>query len=139
MFRRFSSALLVASVTFTTAGCAPVLISALGVGAGAAVSHHMNGMGYRTFTFSLPRVHRAVIVALKKMSIKPEATEKIEGGERISAKAGGRNIEIELEVLTPSATRMRTVARSESGLTVDSSTATEIINQTEAAVAHSKT
>lgn len=139
MFRRFSLALLAATAVLTTAGCAPVLISALGVGAGAAVSHHMNGMGTRTFTFPLPRVHSAVIVALKKMSIKPEATEKIDGGERITAKAGGRNIEIELEVLTPSTTRMRTVARSESGLTVDSSTATEIINQTEAAVSRSKT
>jgi hypothetical protein len=71
------------------------------------------------------------------MSIKPGATEKTELGERIMAKAGGRNIEIELEVVTPSSTLMRTIARSESGLTVDSATATEITHQTEAAVGRS--
>lgn len=134
MPRKLSAALLIIGFALGTTGCAPVIISAAGVGAGAIFSHHVNGQSSRTFTASLPRVRIAVLAALKKMSIKPGSTEKIEQGERILAKAGNRSIEIELEIVTPSTTRMRTVARNESGLTVDSATATEITNQTEAAV-----
>lgn len=134
MFRKSTIAFLIIGFALGTTGCAPVIISAAGVGAGAIFSHHVNGQSSRTFTASLPRVRVAVIAALKKMSIKPGSTEKTELGERITAKAGGRNIEIELEVVTPSTTLMRTIARSESGLTVDSATATEITHQTEAAV-----
>lgn len=134
MFRKLSTALLIIGFALGTTGCAPIIISAAGVGASAIFSHHSNGQASRTFTAPLPRVRLAVLAALKKMSIKPGTTEKIEQGERIQAKAGSRNIEIELEVVTPNTTRMRTVARNEGGLTVDSATATEITNQTEAAV-----
>jgi hypothetical protein len=134
MFRKHAPAILIIGTLFCQTGCAPVIVSAAGVGASAMFSHHSNGQASRTFTAPLPRVHLAVMAALKKMSIKPSATEKTELGERITAKAGGRNIEIELEVLTPNATRMRTVARNDSGLTVDSATANEITSQTEAAV-----
>lgn len=134
MFRKLSTALLIIVFALSTTGCAPIIISAAGVGASAIYSHHSNGQASRTFTAPLQRVHIAVLAALKKMSIKPGPTEKTEQGERITAKAGGRNIEIELEIVTPSTTRMRTIARNEGGLTVDSATATEITNQTEAAV-----
>jgi len=134
MFRKLSAALLIIGFALGTTGCAPIIISAAGFGASAIFSHHSNGQASRTFTAPLPRVRIAVLAALKKMSIKPGPTEKIEQGERILAKAGSRNIEIELEVVTPNTTRMRTVARNEGGLTVDSATATEITNQTEAAV-----
>lgn len=127
-------ALLTLPLALGMGGCAPLLISAAGAGAGAVFSHHANGQSTRTFTAPLPRARVAVIAALKKMSIKPSATEKTDLGERILAKAGGRSIEIELEVVTPSTTLMRTIARSESGLTLDSATATEITHQTEAAV-----
>ena len=66
--------------------------------------------------------------------IKVEGTEKIELGERLLAKAGDRNIEIELEALTPNTTRMRAVAKKDGGVIVDSSTAVEIITQTEKAI-----
>jgi len=115
------------------AGCAGVALTAAGVGGGVAASHQMGGLAYRTFTAPLPRVRSAVLAALKKMAIKPEGTEKIELGERITARAGDRNIEIELEALTPNTTRMRAVARKDGGMVVDSATAVEIINQTEAA------
>jgi len=134
MFRNRSSALLITGIALSLGGCAPVIVSAAGVGASAIFSHHSNGQASRTFTAPLPRVHVAVLAALKKMSIKPGATEKTELGERITAKAGVRSIEIELEAVTASTTRMRTVARNEGGLTVDSATATEITHQTEAAV-----
>jgi hypothetical protein len=134
MFRQFSTALLIFGFVLGATGCAPAIISAAGVGAGAIFSHHTNGQSSRTFTAPLPRVRVAVLAALKKMSIKPGATEKTELGQRITAKAGDRSIEIELEIVTPSTTLMRTVARNQSGLTVDAATAAEITKQTEAAV-----
>ncbi|MBS1143763.1 MAG: hypothetical protein H6R14_1169 [Proteobacteria bacterium] len=134
MSYRPAFACLTLALALSLSGCAPVIISAAGVGASAIFSHHANGQASKTFTAPLPRVHLAVLAALKKMSIKPGTTEKTEQGERITAKAGGRNIEIELEIITASTTRMRAVARNEGGLTVDAATATEIANQTEAAV-----
>lgn len=112
-------------------GCAAVALTAASVGGGMAASHQLGGLTYRTFSEPLPKVRVAVMAALKRMSIKAQSTEKIELGERILAKAGDRNIEIELEALTPTTTRVRAVARKEGGLIVDSATAVEIINQTE--------
>jgi hypothetical protein len=134
MSYRPAFACLTLALALSLSGCAPIIVSAAGVGASAIFSHHSNGQASRTFTAPLPRVHIAVLAALKKMSIKPGATEKTDQGERILAKAGNRSIEIELEVVTPNTTRMRTIARNEGGLTVDAATATEITNQTESAV-----
>lgn len=115
------------------AACDPLSMTLLGIGAGAGVNHQLNGIAYKTFTESLPRVKRATIVALNRMAIKVEAVEKTASGETIKAKASDRNIEVELESLTPNTTRVRTVAR-QSAISVDSSTAVEIIVQTERAL-----
>ena len=96
----------------------------------------MGGLVYRTFTEPLPRVRVAVLDAFKRMGIEPGKTEKMELGERLLARAGNRDIEIELEALTPKATRMRAVARKDGGIVVDSATAVEIINQTEQSISH---
>lgn len=112
-------------------GCAAAALTVAGVGGGVAASHQMGGLTYRTFSEPLPKVRNAVLAALKRMAIKTQSTEKIELGERILARAGDRNIEIELEALTPNTTRVKAVARKDGGLIVDSATAVEIINQTE--------
>lgn len=112
------------------AGCEPLSLAALGVGGSAAVNHKVNGTPYRTFTAPLSRVRIASMGALKRMGIKAEGTTKIENGELITARAGKREIEVELESLTPNTTRMKVVAR-EGGLFYDSATASEIIAQTE--------
>lgn len=114
-------------------GCAGVALTAAGVGGGVAASHQMGGLAYRTFTAPLPKVRTAVMAALKKMAIKPEGTERIDLGERITARAGDRTIEIELESITTNTTRMRAVVSRDSGIVVDAATAVEIINQTEVA------
>ena len=112
------------------AGCEPLSLAALGIGGSAAVNHKVNGTPYRTFTAPLSRVKIASMGALKRMGIKTESTTKMERGELITARAGKREIEVELESLTPNTTRMRVVAR-EGGLFYDSATASEIIVQTE--------
>ena len=115
-------------------GCAAVALTAAAVGGGVAANHQLGGIAYRTFTAPLPRVRSAAMAALKRMGIKPDGSEKIDYGERLLAKAGDRNIEIELEALTPNTTRMRVVAKKDGGMIVDSSTAVEIITQTEKSI-----
>jgi len=67
------------------------------------------------------------------MKIRVGSTWKIDNGVRFKARASDLEIEIDLEVLTPNATRMRSTARN--GLLMDSATATEIIRQTLKALA----
>ena len=114
------------------AGCDPITLTVLGVGAAAGVQHTLSGIAYKTFSSPLPKVRVAVKGALQNMDIKVGSTEKIENGERIKARAADRDIEIDLEALTSKTTRMKSTARN--GLFMDSSTATEIILQTEKAL-----
>lgn len=111
------------------AGCEAAALTALGVGASAGVSHTLSGITYRTFAEPLPKVKAASLKALQRMQIKVAGTSRIENGEQIKARAADRDIEIELEALSPNTTRMRVVASQ--GLLKDSATATEIIMQTE--------
>ena len=76
------------------------------------------------------------MVALKRMAIKIGSIERTTNGKIIRAKASDRNIEIELESLTRNTTRMRSVARTNGGVIVDSATGVEIIIQTEKALAN---
>jgi hypothetical protein len=122
---------LVTSCAATLAGCEPVSVTMLGIGAGTGVGHQLGGIVYKTFAEPQAKVKKATFAALKRMAIKVDGVEKIENGEMIKARAADRNIEIELEALTPNTTRMRAVARKDGGILVDSATAVEIITQTE--------
>jgi hypothetical protein len=133
MMRLVCSALLLTSLTMLT-GCDPLSLTALGVGAGAGVNHTMSGYTYHTFSEPLPRVKQAALVALNRMSIKVESTEKNGIFETINAKSSGRSIELELEVISPKVTRLRSVAR-KNPFVMDSATAEEVISQTRRALA----
>ena len=115
-------------------GCAAVAVTMLGVGAGVAtgtsVGYTLDGYAYRTFTAPLPQVESATRTALNRMGIKIEATAKTEQGRAIAATGNEREIEVELEVVSSNATRIRTVAK-QGFFIKDRATATEIILQTE--------
>ena len=118
-------------------GCAGVGLTLFGVGAGVttgtSVAYTLDGIAYRTFTASLPRVESATRTALDRMGIKIEATSKVDQGKAIKAMTNDREIEIELEMVSAKTTRIRTVAKQ--GLFFkDRATATEIIMQTEKAL-----
>lgn len=113
-------------------GCDPVTLTVFGVSAATGVQHTLTGIAYRTFSAPLPKVRSAVKTALQHMDIQVGSTEKIENGERLKARASDRDIEIELEAISPKTTRMRTTARN--GVFMDAATATEIIIQTEKAL-----
>lgn len=123
-------AALIIGLAFVTTGCAPLALTAVGVGAGAGVSHTMGGYTYKTFTAPVAKVRTASLTALKRMGIAFESSEKTEEGEVLKAKAGDRDIEIALDIISPNTTRMRTIAK-KGTLIYDSATSTEIILQTE--------
>lgn len=110
-------------------GCESIAVTTFGVGTATGVSHTLNGYAYRTFTAPEARIKVAAMAALQRMNIKVASAKKIKSGELILAKAENRDIEVELEALSPNTTRMRAVARD--GLLHDSATAYEIIAQTE--------
>ncbi len=120
----------IACLSVVLAGCAPLALTAFGVGASAGVSHTLNGVTYRTFTAPPSRVRVATLAALKRMGIKVESAETTDSGELIRGSATGRQIEIELEKISVNTTRMRAIAKNGT-LLYDSATATEIILQTE--------
>jgi Protein of unknown function (DUF3568) len=115
---------------FIVGGCAPLAITALGVGGQAGMSHAMNGVAYRTFTAPMANVRIATLLALSGMNIQVDSSGKQSETEFIKATASDRQIEIELESISPTTTRMRSVAK-QSTFMYDSATATEIIQQTE--------
>ena len=112
-------------------GCAAVGLTALGVGMGTGVGHHLGGMVYKTFTAPQAQVKRATHSALGKMQVKVVKSQRDGSTETITAKAGDRDIDIVLESLTPNTTRMKVTARQNGGLLTDGATATEVILQTE--------
>jgi len=121
--------LALACLALGSPGCEPVSLTMMGVGAAYGVQHTLSGITYRTFSAPLPQVRTAVKRAFAHMDIEIGATEKIENGERLLARAADRDIEVELEALTPRTTRMRATAKN--GIFRDAATATEIVLQTE--------
>lgn len=123
---------LIATAGIVFAACDPFTLTALGVGASAGVQYTLTGIAYRTFAAPLPQVQVALLVALDRLGIMVRSREDIVNGQRLRARAADREIEIELEVVSAKATRMRCIART--GVLLDRATATEIIVQTEKAL-----
>ena len=124
-------AVLLALASRSLGGCAAVALTALGVGMATGVSHTLGGMVYKTFTAPQAQVKRATLGALSRMQVKVVQSKREGTTERILARAGDRDIEVELEALTPNTTRMLVTARKDGGILRDGATATEVILQTE--------
>ena len=112
-------------------GCVAVGLTALGIGMSTGVSHTLSGMVYKTFTTPQANVKKATYTAFNRMQIRVVNAKKSGTTETIVAKAGDRDIEVELEALTPATTRMLVTAKKDNGILRDGATATEVILQTE--------
>lgn len=126
-----TAAILLALGSLSLGGCVAVGLTALGVGMATGVSHTLSGMVYKTFSTSQSHVKRGAMTALNRMQIKVLESKRKGSTETIVAKAGDRDIEIELEALTPNTTRMLVTAKKDGGILRDGATATEVILQTE--------
>jgi len=129
--RYFCLVLLILINTTSLTGCIAAATSAAGMGGSAAITHTMNGITYRTFTSPQSKVRVATIRALERMQIQlvSDSVQNKSNIRYVMAKTTERKIEIQLEPISPNATRMRVVAKG-SGLFYDASTAEEIIQQT---------
>jgi hypothetical protein len=101
-----------------------------GGGTVMAIEHTFTGVTSKTFTAPADDVHWAARKALGRMDITVTAETATPEGWKISASATQREIEIDLEHLTPSVTRMRVVADQGALFFKDVATATEVIVQT---------
>src|SRR5258706_4319538 len=129
--KRIAIGLFLALSAFALHGCVAVGLTALGVGMATGVSHTLSGMVYKTFTTPQAQVKRATLGALHRMQVKVVDMKRSGSTETIRAKAGDRDIEIDLEALTPATTRMTVTAKKDGGILRDGATATEVILQTE--------
>jgi hypothetical protein len=106
----------------------------LGAGAGTALRYSIDGATSRTFTASAAEVKHASLEALERMGIAFESFDRFEHGELIFARAENRAISIEIEPISPRATRLRIAAKNGSFF-YDNATASEIVAQTERSLA----
>ncbi|SRR2546430_8176839 len=129
--RSFGAIAVVIAGCLVATGCIPLALTAAGVGMASGVSHTLGGIVYKTFAAPQTKVQHATVAALRKMQIKVTETKREGNKELIMARAADRDIDIEIEALTPNTTRITVVAKKDGGLIRDSATATEIILQTE--------
>jgi hypothetical protein len=128
---RKKTLVVLALASLNLGGCVAVGLTALGVGMATGVSHTLSGIVYKTFSASQSSVETATRNALHRMQIKVLEAKRDGSTRTIKAKAGDRDIEIELEALTPNTTRMTVTAKKDGGILRDGATATEVILQTE--------
>ena len=112
-------------------GCAAVALTAVGVGMATGVSHTLGGIVYKTFAAPQPKVRKSTVAALARMQIRIVEARQDGSKEMIKARASDRDIEVEIESLTPNTTRVAVTAVKDGGVIRDAATATEIILQTE--------
>ena len=114
-------------------GCAGVGLTLFGVGAGVGggtgVSYTLDSVAYKTFAASEADLRAATLQTLKRMAIDVAETQKTETGTDITATAGDRTVEVEIDRITPRTSRMRVVVK-KGWLFRDRATAGEIIVQT---------
>jgi Protein of unknown function (DUF3568) len=111
-------------------GAFPVGGGGTGASPGSGIERNFNGITFRTFSASLASVGAAALKSLNYMDISLTEVRKAEGSWEISATAGKRTVDIQLEALTPNATSMRVVVDRGDLFFKDGATATEIVLQT---------
>lgn len=109
-------------------GCQSLALTAAGIGASTGINHIISGIVARTYTEPYPKVRQAALGSISRMGMKVDSVEKNTYGEVIKAKTRDRDVEIELEAISPSTTRV--VATAKNGLLYDGATASEIVHQT---------
>ena len=120
-----------AALCLSLNGCVAVALTAVGVGMATGVSHTLGGIVYKTFAAPQPKVRRSTVAALGRMQIRIVQSSHDGTTEVIKARAADRDIEVEIEALTPNTTRLTVTAVKDGGIIRDAATATEIILQTE--------
>ena len=110
-------------------GCAAIAVTAGGIAAGVGVNQTLSGIAYKTVVAPIKNTRLATLKTLNRMEVDIKKDEATKEGWQITATAADRNIDIELERLTPTTTRMRVTVDKGNVFLKDRATATEIIAQ----------
>src|SRR6267143_683621 len=131
--RSIWTALPILGVLVALQGCVATGVTVLGIGAGvsanAVTDYTINGTARRTFTASSEAVYQATRSALKQMGMTVKTDRRTDEGRVLTARAGDREVEIELLALTTKATQMRVTVK-QGMFWRDRATAGEFIAQT---------
>jgi len=119
---------LVAAAALGLNGCALGLLAA-GAGGGAVGATYMQPTD-RTFTAPLEQVHDAAARTLGQMQMTVGEDFPTADGRRVTARAGDRSIEINLENVTYNTTRMSVSVTESHGIAKDHATEQELLKQT---------
>jgi len=112
---------------------------AAGAGAKAGLDYTFGGTAYRTFSAPLDDVHSALLQSFSDLEIDiTEDETSDDGSAKIAAEAFKRKITVQLEPVTPVLTRLKMVVR-RGWFGRDRATSTELIDQTERALADIRT
>lgn len=111
-------------------GGAPVATRSTAGGVPIVIDHTLSGIAYKTFAAPLDTMRSAALTGLGELEFDVTADDAAAPGRKIEASANERRILIELEALSPSATRMQVTAERTTGIFRDRATATEIIVRT---------
>jgi hypothetical protein len=137
LLRIATRTLVVLATLGALSGCASIAVSLASVGAGIGANHFIGSVQHRTFTEPAYTVRRATQVALRRMKFEVESIETVDGGELLKARTTGRSIEVTFEPLSANATRVKSLARHDGSVMLDSATAQEIVAQTERVLSQS--
>ena len=110
-------------------GCAAVALTAGGIAAGVGVNYTMSGVAYKTLVAPMSETRLATLKTLNLMEVNVTQDEVTKEGWQITGNAADRKIDIELEKLTSTTTRMRVTVDKGHTFLKDRATATEIIAQ----------
>ena len=134
---------LTAALCLSLCACAPatgiaIMSSSAGAATGAGIERTLGGRAHKTFIEPIGDVETAAREVIERMSLKLEKIEDNDDGRTFEARAESREIEISLERLTPTTTRLSARAKRRNALFPDDATATEIILQIAKALEDSK-
>jgi len=122
--------ILVAASAWLLQGCALALIGA-GAGAGVAGAQYMeSGKAARTYNASLTEVRAAAAKALDRMDLPVRDDVVTDTGRRLTASANDRTVEVNIENLTYTSTRLEVEVKRNGSLVKDTDTATAIVDKT---------
>jgi hypothetical protein len=121
--------LFVIAGAFALQGCTTALLAAGGAAAQAGIFHHMSSISERTFANPIAETKSATVATLERLDMEIEAVEETDMGWHIKADARGRSITIDLDAITPSATRME-VAANRFLFVMDKATAAAVVQET---------
>ena len=126
---KYAKLLFVVVGIFALQGCTTALLAVGGTAAQAGIYHHMNSISQRTFANPISETKSATLATLARLDMDVRSVDQTEMGWKITAHARGRTITIDLDGLTPNATRME-VAANRFLFVMDKATAAAIVSET---------